>query len=237
MDNQSLIYKYLHHEMTAQERLVFEDRMKNDPQLKKHFDMENTIIKGIEAFGSQRFKERVGNEIHNYHQSKKGRNWLYIVAMLVLLVAISGYLYLQSEPQTQPEPTKIYATHFQAPNLATAQRSNELTDLESRVKAFYNEKDYSQIITTLRETNPGSAELSLILGIAYLENGDANQSIQSMSEITEADVYYYDHKEWYTALAQVKLGQLDQAKTAFAKIAQDANHDHQKDAQMILEEF
>ncbi|MDX1686099.1 MAG: hypothetical protein R3275_12750 [Saprospiraceae bacterium] len=232
---------YLMGRLSAERARALEQRAAADHDLQKRINMEQLIKLGAERFGRERFKNRVKILVE---RRKQKRRWLYVVVALIILVLGAYYYTMQkgASGDTVIQPDVIYAQYFEAPQLISPSRSGDSeTDLASQklvMRQAYAERQWGEIIS-LRLNNgwKQDAEMALIRMIALLETGEPRQALNISKEVTVKDIRFSDHIEWYAALAELKLGNLESVKDLLNDIISNDDHDHYDEAVSLLDKL
>lgn len=220
----------------------FRQRLQKEPALAKEVTLRREMISGLEAFGRKDLKE----ELKNIHEEVIGQNkqpakrrslFPYIAAaasVLVLFVALSWFM----NRNTVQSPQQLYASYFEPYDISGMPREGN-EELIIRMKQLYANGKYREALPLLEaEREKPSArysELSLAIGIAYLEEDQPEKAAQNFDLIIiNEDFTFEDEWRWYSALALLKLGNIERAKDLLEPLVKNKGADHQKEARELF---
>lgn len=236
------IIAYLSGELAPSEQEAFEQRLQADPALAQAMKRHQAFEQQLREFGAyQKKAEEVRrlNEQFSSPSTIKPFHLLVLVAIIVGLIA--GFLYLSQNQQYCPE--ELYTEFFEprsAPELA-----GQAQDAEQSLRlghSRFNQQMIPQAIRLYEEAIASSTlspelqmEAYFYLGQSLMIQGKFDDALQHLSKIEQGP--YQQLAQWYRALAQLALGQIEPSKPLFEEIALAAAHDRQAQAKSILDKW
>ncbi|HNE47119.1 MAG TPA: hypothetical protein PLL28_07770 [Chitinophagales bacterium] len=226
-DIQELIDAYLMGDMSTEEATLFTSRINSDPELANQVEATRHFISLTQQITSGRVtKEHLELQARNeetirrlfseQHQTGKSvvMQRALITAAAVILICIAGYLLMVKPFRNQ----RIYS-HYFSPFEKSMSLSSTDSLFVSHFLELYQNKNYKGFIesfdpsamldtTTTAEGRELITDLSLYLGISYMETGDHERAAEVLTSIDTGSQYYYD-AQWYYCLCLVKSNQTD----------------------------
>ncbi|MCZ4317446.1 hypothetical protein O4H26_00415 [Aequorivita viscosa] len=149
--------------------------------------------------------------------------WYSIAAVLVVLLGIFWMM------QNSNSPEKIFATHFEAdPGLRTVMGTTSDYDFYEGM-VVYKRKEYKEAIDWWQKLLPEKANndtLNYFLGVAHLAEGNAEKSLKYLEPASKfSEGIFKEDAAHYTALAKIKLGQIEEAKQMLKEYPSEKNNE------------
>lgn len=217
------IEHYLLGETTAEERTVFENRIHTDTVWAAKVKEVQLLLNGIETAS---LRER----LDDYHtQIKKNPahtpggklisfpKKIAIAASAALLIAIATWLYVNKGDRYE----QLYATYYKPdPGLMSAMGVGD-NYLFNKAMLDYKTGNYKKAIDTWTKLKADAAPndtLNYFLGVAQQADGDNDAALLLLS-LMAADTAnpFYKDACWYTGLALLKKGKVNEAIPYFEK--------------------
>lgn len=226
------IERYTMNALPPAERSLFESQLKDHPEWVERI-MLHRVLKTTFNPVRKSFRDKlvqINSDTHYKTKHSRVIPWMIRIAAGLMILLSAGY-YLFLNP-TKKSPEKIYRIYMHVPGTL----SPELSGLRGQLEPFklttkdsilhladtkYIEGNIAEAISTLKSNlnaaNDDKARFQL--GLLYLIQGDANEAIVYFQKASR-----YDQNEinWYSAMAYLKLNQLDQCKSALTKINIDS---------------
>lgn len=239
MDIYEQIEQYAFGRLTGTDLAAFEARMKAEPDFAAMVKEELSMIRAIRLSAEvQAFRQQV-NAVKNEHliqtsqpSSRRfqiSRKALSVAAGLVLL-AVTVWLLMDRTQSVSPE--QLFAAHFHPVSSMPEIKGGKTTIPGRDATLFYQnwtqtrqafeQRQYDAAlvgIASLERMPEGSDfadDLAYYKGLALLH---LNRPTEAAAEFTRIQVGYPSEKPWYLALAQLKAGNIDQAKDILQTIA------------------
>ena len=214
LPNLDKIEDYLNGLMPEEERKGFEEQLAEDPALKKELDLVQDMLAGIEQFGDDALKARIGAaqqelESEGFFEKKTGnvialptrrrqfsRQWAAAASLLIICGAALFLWLKRSNPYQE-----LFAKNFQAEDSKTAILIDDL----SASGLFATEKERrSSLADALKSYQAKDYE-------------DAQKTLASYHEMYPQDTI----AQFYLGLSELHLFNFDKAITLLRPIALD----------------
>jgi hypothetical protein len=252
MDHFDLISRYLEGEMNEQERLAFEKKIKDNPELAKeiklHRDIDDTIkdtklldfYEQLESIHKKLKKEGALEETHDEKENHNRRlylRWYNIAAAIIILLVISTVLYFTLRP---PLNERLYSQFFKPYNGSYIVRSAATQDKYSKASDTYDSANYEKswnMFNELIKVDTLKINAMFFKGISAMEINKYDDAINSFNFIIKDNsTLFVNQAEWYLALCYLKNNDMPNAKKLFGEIA-ESNASHKSDAKRILKKL
>ena len=219
---------------------AFRQRMEMDLDLAEQVKLRREIISGVEAFGRKTFKQElkdIHTEVIDQKASPAKRRSLlpYIAAAASVLVLVIA-LYWMMNDNGKISPEEIYIAAFKAPDISIAQRAEGNEQLLT-LEQLYKNKDYQAALPLFEAElkNTPTSNLLLGAGIAALESDQVEKALSYFKQITEKGDFNFENEvSWYSGLAYLKLGDVDEAKNALRPLVVVERADHHEEAIAVM---
>lgn len=253
---QELMDKQLLGKLKPTEAAALAAAKQEDPSLEAELVASIQAVKAIEIYNDQQLKYRLqkleqrlqkggGGEFNGNTDSpsasvprlatSRSRKWLALVASLLLLVAATWWWVQASASTTLGAET--FAAHFSPHrNLAVnITRASEMTSPEERAYAAYEAANWSEAAKAIAALPPSPLHDFYRAQIA-LQEEEASQAVQLLSELVQTDFPLQQEAQWYLALAYMQQNQSEQAARWLQRILAVPDHPYQKEAKQLLQE-
>lgn len=176
--------------------------------------------------------ESSGDEVK---KSKMKWIWMAIAILLLFLLFYQGFKDGGASKIKHDTPEALFAQYFEPMDDLTTDVSRGESSGNAGVSGMelYNQKEYAKAATVLLASD--DVESQFYGAISLLNGGVAEESLLLMDEQLASPNYskYHDIIRWYRALALMKLGDLENAKTQLNQII-EADGYKSKEAKKIL---
>lgn len=239
-----LVLKYVHNELSPEERYAFELEMENDP-----FLMES--VEGLQQFAAthtisqlQQVQHDLFTSINQKTTTKKASIkkinpfllWAFAACFIGLIVTVSWHFILQGNT---PNTDQLFAAYYQPlthPDGTVRGEDNKHSEKDAI--ALYEKEDYfeaANLYQKLVNNNPENIKNRLFLGISYLSSNQTEKAIVVLSGIQQATEYQQDI-QWYLALAYIKNKNVTAAIPLLHALSESPNY-YQPKAKELVEKF
>lgn len=240
MNNNDQIEKYLNNELSGEERITLENQIREDDNLKKEFERQQTAHRILDIAIAQSLKEQLmeleeESKVVSINRNK-GRRFSILqwaAAASVLLVIGFFAFFFQGG---QSDPGQLASAYYQMPDL-NMQRSGEATpeNILSRGLQALEDQDYATAVNTL-DSISSENEFFLVaqyyLAHSHYLQGDYASAEQEFSRVSEGnDLRYKEEAEWYGLLACLQQGEFCTAK--MDKIIKNNDHSYHEQAEAM----
>lgn len=217
------IESYLAHSMSPEEQQKFENEIQSNAGLKQQVEEVQNLILGIESASLKQelnafHEDMVPVRSHdpsreqNTLKLKRFRKIIRYVAAAVVVLGLTGYLLLNSNPASE----KLFAKHFTPdPGLPTTMSTSDDFEFYDAM-VNYKRQEYELAIDkweALYQANRKSDTLSYFLGVAHLANGNEKDAIDYLESLSGAARNSFKNEtNYYLGLAHLKAGNVKEAK-------------------------
>ncbi len=220
LDPQDRIERYLLGEMPPDEATQFEADLLRDPQLAAETDTMRRLRQDLRNLDEANFlaeMRQIGQELQPA-PTRSNRRW-WALAAVILLLLVPTLLLLQ--PWGGSGSGDLFAEYYSTYPDYTQVRDSEDPNFRSAMDA-YNAGDMDAAILSFDaflSTDPDDLEGQLYAGIAQLEARQAERALELLAPVRSTDNAYSEVAEWYTALAYVQLGRVEDARPRLQVLA------------------
>lgn len=233
-----LFENFLDGQLSNEERLVFEEKLKKDPEFQNHFKMykeTSAYLKNKFDHETVSFKENVNIISNNYFSNANKKEtrvvklqaWYYVAASIVL---VFGFWFFMQNGNPQYSD---YNTHEIA---AFSERGEASVDFKLAEVAFNSKKykEASVYLEKILKNNP-SPEFQYFYAISLLEQNQFLKAETQLDTLKRSNTIYKEKAIWYLALSKLKQEKWDECKSYLNQIP-ETSEDYQK-AQQLLDEL
>lgn len=233
-----LFENFLDGQLSNEERLDFEERLKKDLDFQNDFEMykeTSAYLKNKFDPETISFKENINTISNNYfsNSNKKEKRvvkletWYYAAASIVVLLGF--WFFMQnSNPQYSD-----YNTHEMA---AFVERAESNSDIKMAEVAFNskNYKEASLYLEKILKNNP-SSEFQYFYAISLLEQNQFLKAETQLDTLKRSNTIYKEKALWYLALSKLKQEKWEECKSYLNQIP-ETSEDYEK-AQQLLDKL
>lgn len=236
-ENLNTIDRYLNGQMNTDERVIFENELKNNPVLQASFEEIQELQKGIEhAILKQKlndFHSEIPLEekpVINIQKHSKSNKTVWYSIAAILVVAI-GILWVFSSGDANE---KLYSKHFiPDPGLPTVMGTSQNYSFNEAM-VDYKLGKYTTAIEKwemLITQKPDNDTLNYFIGVAKMADGNSQDAISFLQKtLVNNQSVFKEETNFYLGLALLKEGNNEAAIEAFKK-------SNLPEAQKILEDL
>lgn len=232
------IDEYIRGELSDAERKNFQQKMDSDPDFAKKVKQQQVLAEGITAYGQQQLKYNLQQMHQELFEEPKPRylyalRWpaLAAAASIALLAILAYWLWFSN-----PNPQQLFASHFEPYPVNFASRAISVAPEASDIQKLYIEQRYAEALPgmeKLLQLQSDHQRLRLALGIAYLAENKADQSIETLKAID--DPLLQAVSKWYMALAYLQKNESASAKSLLEDIVKEDTSNMKEKASELLE--
>jgi tetratricopeptide (TPR) repeat protein len=228
-----MIEKYLDGNMDEKEKITFEEKLRNDDQLRKDVMFHAEVNESISDIDKDRLRQKIrkiieGDTVNQFsataNRQKTTRLFLsrsiLIAASLLFLFSIGSILFiLNTKTYT---PNEIFEYYYQPYTPDVVTRSSGVDDMLNPALDVYLKGEYenaTERFNDLLTANPDDSMALFYAAIAYIETGEYQKAIDHFKYIINNEYYpYFYHAQWYLGLTYLKLEETDKALHQFNTI-------------------
>lgn len=231
MENFDQIERYILERMTAEEKVAFEARLDNEPDLRNEKDTIADLILGVESFGLKGKLEgrKIGSETSGKVVEMKSKPIFTIrklaVAASVAAIFFCGWWFLQ--PNVNEEAQLFSDAFFTDPGLPTRMSETENYNFYDAMVDYKMEK-YEVALEKWDNVKEGigADTLQFYQGMAQLNLGKNEDAISTLSKVPQSSDFK-NLADWYLVSLYIKTGQFTEAKTLIRKIPSNINSNYE----------
>jgi tetratricopeptide (TPR) repeat protein len=251
------IEAYIFNRLSPPERELFEEEVKENPDLKIELEKHKDIFFGMEANYLRKRSADILNEVKKELAEEEQTNnvvdmtpqrsrWMFYAAAAVIILLLGiGYIFVwnyNSIAQSQ-DSAKLFAESFSMfpkPGNTMSAPSEPKTRI-SEAMATYNsqsedstsfERAEKELEILLMDT-PENDTIQFFLGVISLKKDKPEKAIEYLVKVKNS--VYTPHAQWYVALSYLKLNELKKAKLLFEEMAEDTSHPKSFKSSKLLE--
>jgi tetratricopeptide (TPR) repeat protein len=236
------IESYLSGNMTDVEKQLFEEKLLKDDSLKSEVLNFKMAQDAILAKGRESIKTSVNTAFETSQKTNKPKTKIFTLQRIissvaaVFILAVSTFILWPENQSFSPE--ELFTSYYEVPVLPNV-RSGEGSSLDvwNRTISFFDEGNYSDYIKTITPVlNSNEFEFRnegyLFLGLSQLELENFSEAISAFENVSSISSSGED-ADWFTALAYLKIKNLEEAQEIFLEIS-NSNHSKKIEATQIL---
>ncbi len=253
------IERYLSGAMPPDEVVDFEKLVAENPEVKKElnlfkeinqhlsgerddYDIPNSVytnelrsfLRSEEAKDIQKTIAEIGEE-QTVASKRKGRSNMLMVAasVVIFLFASLGYWFLGN-----PSTDSLYVDYYSQEDLPSiVKRGDDSSSLEKGALAF-QDGNHEEAVAYFESYKEAGGDLDpsvfLYLGVAYSKIENIEKSIENFDAIITSNSLDASKGLWFKALAYLKAGQSENAKTILEEIVSNPSHFNSNKAKELL---
>lgn len=214
---QQLIDNYLLDRLDSNSRAAFQEKMKEDPNLRKAVEEQQLITQSIEEYYIRNTLDKFHTSLQKSRKRKIFYSWAAVAASIAVIVGVTSWALFFKENTTE----QIFAENFVVdPGLPTTM-GNTSNYIFYDGMVSYKRKNYSQAIEKWQKIYPEKSNndtLNYFLGVANLAEGKSKMAqIYFQRAILDENSAFFEEAQYYYALSQIKDGKVSEAKKSLAK--------------------
>lgn len=251
---QEEIERYLHNEMSVNERNSFENNIQNDEQLKEdvllqmaiheafddksvivNYDLysaeeKNKIKKQLRTEELKNTSKFIRQSTHQFKEKQKHKiqpflKYVASIAAIFLIVLAVKFTVFNNA-------TNYYEQYADWDNLPSLVEKGNEESLLVTIENLYQHKEYAKIITSTQETSKDPYIL-IYKGVSYVKLDDFVKAEETFNALIASNTLESSRGYWYKLLLYLKDSKIESAKKTIALILQDTNnYNYQKAAEI-----
>ncbi len=218
--NQETIEKYLHNEMSPEERTAFEQAAAADPALALELRIRQQVEQGVTGMADAKaglpvLEQTIARLNQQYFDKKeqtpvvpinRRKRWYYGIAAAAAVIAFVVFVIPLLKRDTGSDLAALYTTYGKYnPISGVGVRSDKNQEDRNKNKAdsLFNTANYAAALPLLAEINvqnPADTERYLALGVCYSKTGNAAKAISIFDAVAMGKSGNTDAAVWYKAL-------------------------------------
>jgi len=229
-DKLVLLEEYLDDLLSKQERILFEEILRNDPELMKEFRLRKNVNEALQEDDILELRDTLDGILSDNHKTKKVyKNPLFIAstaACIALLITFSWISFFSSHKSSSQE---LFVDNYSKYPVVTCFRSNtNITKTDLLIcSAFeaYESNNYvksQEYLYKLRKTDDANNMIEFYLALSELELNNLGESEKLLVDLTNKRNHIFrEQSYWYLALLYLKQDDVEKAKKVFELIIEE----------------
>lgn len=224
MDYYDKIEDYLNNRLSETEREEMVKAIQNDPDLKVVVEEYSGISLVRESLVEEELLgmfKKIEKGDKQDERKGRGRWWLIFIGMIVILVLVWKFGFTN-----HPETEELFAQYYQEP-MWEINRSQGASVIADAVK-LWNSGDKNDAIEQISSIKESSEEYILAqeyLAEMLLSSGKVEEAIRQLETLPSSD-----RTMWLQALAQLRKGNSNEAKSILVRIQNSPTHTYRRKA-------
>jgi tetratricopeptide (TPR) repeat protein len=245
MTDVELICLYIRDQLPEPGKSEFEKRLNDEPELLKEYTFQKELRESILEEEVMELREQLREIDNNSELQKKVRYKMRIGGMTMISAFLTVVLLLSviyHQKNTSPDTDQLFSEYYQPYKSIVSVRSETSTSNTLEKEAF---KHYSfgrwkkskECLEALISKESDNALYQFYIGIVELELGNIEASIHHFNEAIELNnPMFTPQSYWYSAMAYMKMGEIDKTAKRLEWIVQKERYKHYE-AQVILKKI
>lgn len=259
----TLIDRYLTAQMTEPERLEFEQRVKEEPELAEELRLHVQAEYAARTYAHEQRKAKFNEEFE--HAGRQGQSggvrpfrlayWGRIAAAVVILVGLAFIFW--PEATTSSDFNTLYTQEISTQVMSVRRGIGDTSSLDNlwlNASTQFNQAQYQEAISSIQTVLADTAftheaKAQLFLGLSHLKlQENLNRSVQEAEgdhlmkavrafEKVSAESAFIENALWFTALAYIQSNDTLQAISALDKVIDYPFHYKKETAEALRERF
>ena len=239
-----LFDQYLLDELSAEERIAFEEKLKTNIEFNKSFNtykelssfLENKFENEAETNDFKSNLEHISNQHFNKTETiteVKKKTSIFRIGQLAMAASVVIFLGIFAFNQFSNPTYSDYNNH----EPMTVVRDASVKELIEATKAFNNEEYEvaNKLLKRVLDEDPENSELKLYYAITNIELDNFEVADENLNQLINGASVYKGKALWYSALSQLKQENNDKAIVLLKQI-QEQDEDY-KQAQKLLDKL
>ena len=224
---------------SEEENDSLDSEAKNSKELLDEISLQRKTLSHLEAFQKDKMKSEMLADYRKVQAESKNSRFTssrviwYAAASVVLITSITFLLrnYISQDKES------IFAKYYQPYDGVSITRDGS-TKFTAGINAYYD-KNYAEALNIFRNstnTEISEGELNLLIASCLISLDQSSQAITYLDKMadTEAELIS-NNKEWYLALAYLKIGNVDRSRRILTDIIEN-NSPFSSSASKLLNE-
>lgn len=210
----NLIERYFDRRLNQTEKEAFKIKYQASEVFKQEVDLQSNLIDNVEELRDLDLKKQFTSHMHSIEEKKKERivrrrKYLVAASFLLILTSIGSYL----TAINTKNHVDLFNEYYTAYDGIILSRNQIRQQPEGRMN--YLSGNYAEALPSLLKLKAYNTSDLLMIGICYLETNQPALALTWFSKIQADDTQdILSVRDWYTALAHLKNGQIDKCQEA-----------------------
>lgn len=239
-----LIDAFLRGELSGAELDSFNTLLKSNPEFKEEFSQKQSLQNALRKQGNRDIKSLLQQQERRTIKRKSPKEqpvfkWISMAASVLIFAGILSFFI---KPNSDAHLSNLYTDNFTAyPNdYQVIVRGENETDEISKIFNYYENKEYQKAISSIdariKSTGKVDNKLSFFKAVSLMGLKENQKALEVLNKLKETDLQGYDNQiAWYSALNNIALKKVDQAKLELNAIVSSQSNFRKSSAQELLE--
>lgn len=234
------IERYLRGEMTAEERIAFENSLEKNPELEEALALQKDLMLGIrqhfDAHLMAKF-QAIEDESNTSTSDRKEthRLWKWAASAAVGLTLVGVFYFMNSENRNK----RLYAAYYEDfPNIVERTQRDSQSDLQEAFVFFQNKQwaQAAEAFQSLKNENPDIYYPAFYQALCLLNLDQPEEALPLLATtVASDDDRFSTPAKWYMALAYLRMDNETKAIENLEEIPTGSQY--AEDAQTLLEQL
>lgn len=206
---QDQIQLYLLNRLSSTDKVIFEQLIQNDPELKKEVQLQKQIAEALEYMGSMEAKAYLKKSVQNWRQ---------------YVPELKKSTFTEKIQHSIEHLNNLVLQFFNPYTAAFRNAVIEQFSIQDQAFFYYNKKEYSKAIPLLLKLPREDQEVQMMIGNAYLAQKDYEIAYSNFKQLIENEaIFFLSEAHWYSSLCLTALNQLEEALKHIHYLINDEN--------------
>jgi tetratricopeptide (TPR) repeat protein len=223
------IDRYLHQELSPEEKMAFEQRLQTDVEFAEAYQLyssiETTMQNNTEGDATA-FRESLQPLQKKYFttESKKKGKLKRLIYIVIAAAAIFIFVFtlLPIGKPTSKTGEALYAEYAQYDKVDATIRGGSVDTIFAAAATLFNEKNYSEAIVFFEKIKAEKPEAMFYAAVCQLEIKNYTTAINNLDVLINGTTAYREKAVWYKALAYLKQNNKQQGKQQLQLIKENS---------------
>lgn len=235
MSKEELIANYFLNTLSGDDRRIFDDLLKNDPDFASEIEFQKQVKHAVAAREHDVLKQKLQYFESQMRTTASRIKWWLAAASIVFFVSIGYYIFNNNVSNIE-----LFNDYYQpAQNIVQPIVRSAIADEKTAAFIAYQKGDYKmaqQLFNTLYQKTQDS-ELLFYEGISLIETNDLESAINKLELHSHYSDAVSNKTNWYLALAYIKQNNLEKAKTILMEITTKKESYKYREAKMLIKKL
>lgn len=227
MTNFEIIEQYLEKEQDAGERAAFEQRLRNDPELARDFELYTAMQSDMEQWHqTEDERNALKQTLERVTRNKKTKvvplRW-YIWRVAALLIVVLGIWQVIDLNRKGASGKALYEEYAAKEKFSSGSRSGGTGNLWSDAESALFDKNYPAAINALQQIIAGRKDLlyeaSFYVGFCYMKIDNDSAALRYFTQTPLVNGDTKERSLWYRILLHLKKGERKLAESLVDSVA------------------
>lgn len=233
MESERLIAKYFQGQLTAEEKIQFDELMNSNPEFREQVIFEQKLKKSLFQQEHSNLKNQLKSIENTLAPKKNKTKWYLIAASIVVFISFGLFWTFNSK-----SPEKLFDTYYTVASNTSHPivRDNSVSDALTKAFMAYESEQYSEaqtLFSHLYNTSQNS-ELLFYEAICYLEMDKTQLAVETFLKHKAFNDRLASKSNWYLALTYLKMENVELARKTLEEIVSNNSNYRFKEAKELL---